>query len=69
MPTKTSLGPAGDDWNRRHTNLFHDRRKTVSPGWPEKPYPSNPAQKQVEPKQPNLHAPNKKYGEYPPKQF
>jgi hypothetical protein len=68
MPTKTSLGPADDGWNR-HRNLFHDRREKKIVGWPEKPYPSNPAQKQTEPKQPSPHSPNKKYGEYPPKQF
>ena len=67
MPIKTSLGPADDGWNR-HRNLFHDRRKKVSPGWPEKPYPSNSGQKQIKP-EPSPHSPNKKYGEYPPKQF
>jgi hypothetical protein len=54
MPTKTSLGPADDDWNRHLDNKFHDRRKKVSPGWPEKPYPSNSGQKQIKPK-PNPH--------------
>jgi hypothetical protein len=36
MSTKTSLGPADDDWNR-HKNLFTDRRVTKPEFGYEKP--------------------------------